>query len=266
MVKNHTISNSVLANLEDLIHAFAGSLSIDETLETVLNRLLEYLHTEAASVFLCNESASEFVCHACVGPVDLMGIKIKLGSGIVGRAVAESKVQLIRDTYEDKNFYSEVDKQTGFNTRSILCAPLVVQNVTLGAIEIINKIPSPDNPEGLFDETDMQLLTILASSAALAIRNASMAVEMVKNETLHRELQIARTIQESFLPVFNAQHPIIGLNRSAKEVSGDFFDYLLLPNGNYLFNIGDVSGKGIEAALLMAKGSSLYHYYDRRNL
>ncbi len=70
---------------------------------------------------------------------------------------------------------------------------------------------------------------------------------------------LARNIQESFLPSFDEQHPIMGINLAAKNVSGDFFDYMLLPDGRYSFNIGDVSGKGMDAALLMARAHSLYH-------
>lgn len=134
-----------------------------------------------------------------------------------------------------------------------------MQEEKLGAIEFINKIPDLDNPEGLFDEVDASLLNILASSAALAIRNATMARELVLTETLQHELALARGIQESFLPAFDEQHPISGINLAAKNVSGDFFDYLQLPDGRYVFNIGDVSGKGMNAALLMARAHSLFH-------
>lgn len=96
-------------------------------------------------------------------------------------------------------------------------------------------------------------------AAALAIHNAEMANELVRSEMIQQELEIAHTIQESFLPEFEEEHPIVGLNLAAKNVSGDFFDYFRQKDGLYVFNIGDVSGKGMDAALLMAKASSLYH-------
>jgi sigma-B regulation protein RsbU (phosphoserine phosphatase) len=86
-----------------------------------------------------------------------------------------------------------------------------------------------------------------------------MASELVRSGMMQQELDIARTIQESFLPIYEESHPIAGINQAAKNVSGDFFDYFLQPDGDYVFNIGDVSGKGMDAALLMAKASSLYH-------
>ena len=248
-----------LQNLEELIQAFTFSLDIRETLDATLRRLMDFLHTEAASVFLLDPQSAELVCEACAGPVDLRGLRLPPGTGIVGKAVAEAATQLVRDTRRAPGFYAGVDHASGFDTRSILCAPLLLHGECIGAIELLNKRRAADAIEGLFGEDDRQLLAILASSAALAIHNARLAAELARSRALQRELEIARSIQESFLPAFEANHPIAGINLAAREVSGDFFDYLLLPNGKYVFNIGDVSGKGVEAALLMAKASSLYH-------
>lgn len=252
-------SAQLLAHLQSIIQDFACSLDIDETLHTTLDSLMRHLRTEAASVFLLDREGRELVCHACAGPVDLRGTRLPLGQGIVGRCVATSSVQLVRDARNASDFHPDIDRQTGFATRSLLCAPLVVQDHALGAIELINKIPDLDNTAGLFNAVDAQLLSILAASAALAIRNASLARELVHTRTLQHELALARSIQESFLPVFDEMHPIVGINLAAKNVSGDFFDYVRLADGAYSFNIGDVSGKGIDAALLMARASSLYH-------
>jgi sigma-B regulation protein RsbU (phosphoserine phosphatase) len=253
------VSGLLLQHLQDIIQDFAGSLDIAETLNVTLNSLMSNMKTEAASVFLLSPDRRELVCHACAGPVDLKGMRMDAAKGIAGRAIATGQVQLIRDTRESANFFGDMDAATGFKTRSILCCPLQVQDHTLGAIEIINKIPTLDNTEGLFDEIDAQLVSILAASAALALRNATLARELVVTETLQHELALARNIQESFLPTFDAQHPILGINLAAKNVSGDFFDYMRLSDGRYSFNIGDVSGKGMDAALLMARAHSLYH-------
>ena len=253
------ISGRLLQHLQDIIQNFACSLDINETLAVTLTSLMSNMRTEAASVFLLTPDRRELVCHACAGPVDLLGMRMDSAKGIAGRAIATGQVQLIRDTRESTSFFDGIDAKSGFSTRSILCCPLQVQEQTLGAIEIINKIPTLDNPEGLFDEVDAQLVSILASSAALAIRNATLAKELVVTETLQHELVLARNIQESFLPSFEEQHPIMGINVAAKNVSGDFFDYMLQSDGRYSFNIGDVSGKGMDAALMMARAHSLYH-------
>lgn len=252
-------SEQLLQHLQKISQDFACSLDIGATLDTTLTSLMDNLHTEAASVFLLDPGTQELVCHASAGPVDLRGTRMGCTQGIVGRSIATNKVQLIRDTRLSPGFFDGIDQSTGFTTRSILCAPLIVQGETLGAIELLNKIPDLHNTEGLFEEVDAQLLNILAASAALAIRNATLIRELVSSRTLQHELALARHIQERFLPTFDPEHPIAGINLAAKNVSGDFFDYLLLPDGTYSFNIGDVSGKGMDAALLMARASSLHH-------
>ncbi|MDG2176358.1 MAG: SpoIIE family protein phosphatase [Gammaproteobacteria bacterium] len=257
-MKKAKLPTEVLDNLEDLIQTFEYSLDIEETLDLTLKKLMEHMHCEAASIFLTNDG-DKLTCMANAGPVDIKGYTIDKDTGIIGKAIEESEIQMIMDTRESNQFFEGVDDKTGFQTRSILCVPLIVHKEILGAIELINKLPSKKNPDGLFSEVDKHLLSILASSAALAIRNSRMASELVQSEMVQQELEIARTIQESFLPVYTEEHPIAGINLAAKNVSGDFFDYFLQPDGTYVFNIGDVSGKGMDAALLMAKASSLYH-------
>lgn len=257
-LKKAKLPSAVLDNLEDLIQTFEYSLDIDETLALTLRKLMEHMHCEAASIFLINDDGN-LTCRANAGPVDIKGYTVEIGKGILGQAIADSEIQLITDTRNTDQFFGGIDDKTGFQTRSILCVPLSVHKETIGAIELINKLPSKSNPDGLFSEVDKHLLSILASSASLAIHNSRMASELVQSEMVQQELQIARTIQESFLPVYEEIHPITGINQAAKNVSGDFFDYFRQPDGTYVFNIGDVSGKGMDAALLMAKASSLYH-------
>lgn len=82
---------------------------------------------------------------------------------------------------------------------------------------------------------------------------------------LNKELGLAREIQRSLLPVDMGEgFPLTGLNISARDLSGDFYDYFTLPDGRIYFNLGDVSGKGINAALLMAKTSSLFRCLGKR--
>ena len=82
---------------------------------------------------------------------------------------------------------------------------------------------------------------------------------------LNSELQLAREIQQSLLPKDNTTaFPITGVNESARHLSGDFYDYFVLPDGRIYFNLGDVSGKGMNAALLMAKTSSLFRCLGKK--
>ena len=240
--------------LAQLTHDFASSLHIDETLKHAIDRFMVYLNAEAASIFLLEADASSLVCRECAGPVDIRGLSLAPDQGIVGQTVAHNEPKIVRDVSNNPSFAADVDEDTGFVTRSILCAPLSVRGECIGALELLNK----RTDDGLFDLNDMQLATTVASAAALAIHNARMAAELVEQERVRKELELARQIQESLLPgEMPAQFPVHGLNIPAREVSGDFFDFFELDDGRIYFSLADVSGKGMNAALLMAKSTSV---------
>ncbi len=240
--------------LAKLTHDFASSLHIDETLRHAIDRFMVYLNAEAASIFLLEKDESALVCRECAGPVDIKGLRLDPEQGIVGQTVSHNEPKIVRDVSKNPSFAAGVDEGTGFVTRSILCAPLSVRGECLGALELLNK----RTDDGLFDLTDMQLATTVASAAALAIHNARMALELVEQERVRKELELARQIQESLLPnPIDGHFPVHGLNIPALEVSGDFFDFLELEDGRIYFSLADVSGKGMNAALLMAKTTSV---------
>ncbi|MDK9721679.1 MAG: SpoIIE family protein phosphatase [Rhodospirillales bacterium] len=232
---------------------FATTKDLDTSLKHGLERIADALDAEAASLFLVEKA--ELVCHACAGPVDIAGLRIPLNSGIVGRTVSGRMTQSVLDVQNDPDFHASVDSKTGFVTRSILCAPMVVQSEALGAIELINK----KTGDGLFVLSDARVLEALSAAAALALLNARMAQALVEQERLQREMELAAQIQQSLLPENRpAPFPIAGLGRPFREVAGDFYDILPLTDGRIGFCLGDVSGKGMDAALLMAKTASLF--------
>jgi sigma-B regulation protein RsbU (phosphoserine phosphatase) len=242
--------------LAEVSQAFASSLDLDETLHNAVAKMMDYLKAEAASLFLLENDDRELVCKVCVGPVDITGLRLDSNKGIVGRTVWDGSVQMIRDAREEPDFAGFVDEQTGFTTRSILCAPLSVSGQRIGCLEVINKTEA----DGLFGERDRSLIEVLGASASLAIHNATMATALVEQERMRKELDLAREIQLSLLPRSKPDdYPVCGINASALEVSGDFYDCYTLADGQISFNLGDVSGKGMNAALLMAKTSSLLH-------
>lgn len=235
---------------------FAAAVDLGRTLQTAIQRTLEHLDAEAGSIFLLEPASRMLVCKSCAGPLDITGLKLEMGHGIVGRAVATNQLQMVLDVSQDSGFNSFVDSQTGFVTRSILCAPLQIGGTQLGAIEVINK----KSADGLFSPADASLLSAFAAMAALAIHNARMAAALVEQERLKKELELAGEIQRSLLPPAPAEDfPVHGLNVPALEVSGDFYHFFVLPDGRISFCLGDVSGKGMNASLLMAKTISLFH-------
>lgn len=255
-INNPRSVDEQLSLLAEMVQSFASSLDINETLTNAIEKFILYLNAEAASIFLVENDNDELVCRGCAGPVDITGLRLPAGSGIVGKTVLTRRSQIIRDVSRDPDFARSVDKDTGFVTRSILCAPLIVQDKCIGALELINKRGN----DGLFNERDKNFLVALASAGALAIYNARMADQLVGQERLRKELELAREIQESLLPAAPAENfPVQGINIPAREVSGDFYDFFQRRDGLIYFNLADVSGKGMNAALLMAKVSSLLH-------
>ena len=236
-----------------LSRSFAATQNVEATIRQALAQIVRLMKVEAGAIFLLDDAGTALICRASAGPVDIEGLSVPRGQGIVGRAVAEDTVLVVEHAYQDSAFYAEADRHTGFTTRSILCAPLTVGRSSIGAVEVLNKHDGQP-----FDAGDQNMLKVMASSAALAISNARLAAKLVEQERLKRELELASAIQRSLLPEDDETLPIAGINRPIHEVSGDFYDFFQLPDSAIAFCLGDVSGKGMNAALLMAKTASLF--------
>jgi sigma-B regulation protein RsbU (phosphoserine phosphatase) len=241
--------------IAEMTREFTASHDYKTIVHSALERITKYVGAEAASLFLLTDNGETLACSACYGPVDITGLRISAKSGVVGRSVQSREGALVRDVSEDADFGKNVDAKSGFKTRSLLVAPLTIGQDCLGAIEIINRIGG----DGLFTAEDLVLLETLARAAALAINNFRLTEQIVQQERERHELELASEIQRDLLPQpAGRDFPIHGINIPARSVSGDFFDILVLPDGRIWFNVGDVSGKGMNAALLMAKTSSLF--------
>jgi len=233
----------------------AVTINLGETIQKALDLIVKFVGAEGGALFLFDENNFVLTCKASAGPVDIRGISVHSGEGIVGQCVTENASRMVRDVSEDPNFDHTIDDATGFRTHSILCTPMTVNGHKLGAVELVNK----RTDDGLFSETDLLMLQTLASAAALAINNAHMAEELVEQERVSRELELATEMQRSLLPTAPADtYPISGINLPAYEMSGDFYDFFELGDGRIYFSLGDVSGKGMDAALLMSKTASLF--------
>jgi len=250
--------NQISAQLEllsEMGRDFASSLDIQGSLERAVSHITDYVKAEGGALFLLDDEGKTLSCHACVGATDIVGLTLPSDQGIVGRCVQNDRSEIVRDVQNDPNFYGKFDEQTGYTTRSILCATLSVKDERIGAIELINK----RGGDHLFEESDLRLLESMCASAALAINNARMAEALVEQERFARELELAAEIQRSLLPDSGDENfAVHGLNVPARTVSGDFFDFFQMEDGRICFNLGDVSGKGMNAALLMAKTASLF--------
>jgi len=245
---------------------FAYSLDLNDTLKTALQVIIARINAQAANIFLINEKKKKFECIASLHQDYLDEYELDLKDGVMGKAVEQKKCIRVgnvrKDVREIAEFYFDLDNKTNFTTYSVLCSPLIAANECLGVIHCLNK----KTETKLFIEDDRQLLETLSSPAAMAIRNAKMAKEMVEKNKIQKEVEIVGEIQKSLLSQNKKDpFPIAGINIPAKVVSGDFYNFSDLGEGKYGFGVADVSGKGIKSSLLMSKASSLYRCLSKTN-
>ena len=238
---------------------FAISLDLNDTLKTALQVIIARINAQAANIFLINEKKKKFQCIASLHQDYLDEYELDLKDGVMGKAVEQKKCIRVgnvkKDVREIAEFYFDLDNKTNFTTYSVLCSPLIAANECIGVIHCLNKKTN----DKLFIEDDRKLLETLSAPAALAIRNAKMAQEMVEKNKIQKEVEIVGEIQKSLLSKNKKESfPIAGINIPAKVVSGDFYNFSELGDGKYGFGVADVSGKGIKSSLLMSKASSLY--------
>jgi sigma-B regulation protein RsbU (phosphoserine phosphatase) len=170
---------------------------------------------------------------------------------IVRRALEEGVGLLSVDVSDDPNLVLSATL-VSLHLRSFLCVPLLGwENRRLGVIQL-----DCLRPGHAFSADDLELLTTLAIQVSTVLENAALHAERLREERLRQELRLARDIQQAFLPtdfelfadgdpeLFARVHP-------AREVSGDLYDFFRLPDGRLAFFLGDVSGKGMPAALFM---------------
>jgi len=251
-----------LAFLADLSQSLAVSLDLRETLPAVVDRIVDFMQVEAASLFLLDDATRVIECKLSVGPVDVVGTRLAIGQGVVGRAVAENATQIVTDAGADARVWRASDESTGFVTRSLVCAPLRTAAGPIGALEIINR-----RDGRAFTSDDAELLDLVAAPAALAINSARLAATLLAQQRLKREFDLARRMQRLLLPKRRrGGFPVIGSNHPAHEISGDFYDYFDLPDGQIGFVVGDVSGKGLDAAMLMVRAAALLRWIGKDGL
>lgn len=175
----------------------------------------------------------------------------RLSMTILGEAMDKARAILSHDASSDKRF-SLSESVTNLRIRSVMCAPLVVPGgQSLGAIQI----DSVDKTTP-FSEDDLEVLASVAAQAALALDNAQLHATSLKQRDYERDLEFATQVQLGFLP--NEQPQVDGYEffdfyEAAQRVGGDLFDYVRLTDGRLAITVGDVAGKGLPAALLMAR-------------
>ena len=240
-----------------------SSLDLDELLGIIMTTASEVMRTEAASLMLLDKKTNDLefrVALGCKASNLKESFRIKMGEGIAGAVAKSGKSIVVNDVRKDKRFAGRFDKSTGFVTKAILCVPMHVQGKITGVLEAIN----PRHP---FSQNDLHLFEIFADQAAIAAENARLHGELVSQERAKQELKIAHEIQQNFLPDFTQNSfpvEIAAQNIPARDVGGDFYDAVRIDSSKTGIIIGDVSGKGVPAALYMVRAISEYRYLSLR--
>ncbi|MFA5074455.1 MAG: GAF domain-containing SpoIIE family protein phosphatase [Nitrospirota bacterium] len=248
-----------LSKLIEVNQIISSSLNLDDILENVMAISKQVMNADASSLMLLDEKTQELVYEVALGSV---GQKLKqefrlaLGQGIAGSVAQDGKPLLLEDAYTHPHFYRGHDEATGYRTKSMITVPLKTADRVIGVAQVINRL---DNKP--FDSDDLELFIALSRLAAIAIDNAMMHKVLMEKQRLIKDMEFARTVQESFLPQTAPQIPNYQFSAHytpAQEVGGDFYDFIRLDENRTGIVIGDVSGKGVPAALFMAKlGSDL---------
>lgn len=249
---------SKVADLSSLIEVsiiINSILDVDELVGLVMEKAQSVMKAEASSVLLVNEETNMLECEVALGEVgdQVKKIQLKMGEGIAGWVAQHGEAEIIPDVAADPRFASKIDDSTGFQTRSILAAPLSVKNKVIGVAEVINRVDGK-----AFDEEDLELFSTFCRQVAMAIENARMYKLKLEKQKLEQQLEHARTIQQSFMPQVFPSSPdqkfsVYGQSLAAASVGGDLFDLIEFGKDEIGVALGDVTGKGVPAALYMAR-------------
>ncbi len=186
--------NQELDTLRQIGGALAAStFDMDKVLQHTMDMIQVIMDVEAGSLMLLDGNELEFkVAFNIIADVDILkGSRFKLGKGIAGYSAARGESVIVRNAKESKHFYPDFDRMTGFETRSVLCVPLISQGKVLGVIEVLNK------RQGEFVQGDLQLLQSIATTVSIAMENARLYGETL---TMAEKERAIRNMFQKFVP------------------------------------------------------------------
>ncbi|MBT5869092.1 MAG: SpoIIE family protein phosphatase [Nitrospinaceae bacterium] len=242
-----------------------SELNLANLLDTIMNVAKKVMNADACSLLLIDDETDELVFQIALSKVgeEIKSMtRLKMGEGIAGTVAETGESLLIEDAYQHPKFNPGYDKKTGFQTGSILCSPLKAKGKTIGVCQVIHG----KSQERVFQSSDLQLFLLLCDSAALAIHNARMHMVLMENQRMEKDMEFAQSVQESFLPTSTPQHAnftFAALTHAAQVVGGDYYDFIPFENEMLGIVLGDVSGKGVPAALQMARLMSDFRYISQ---
>jgi len=180
-----------LSTLYEVGQVITSSLDLDTVLERIMHQAVDLLEVEAGSLVLVDAASQDLVFRIALGPKgdQVQGLRLPQGTGVVGQVAVSGRPLCVNDTRTDPRFYPGTDAVSGFQTRSILAAPLISHDQTIGVIEVMNR---QDNRP--FLQEHMDLLIAFAAQSAIAIENAQLYQRA--DEALARRMHELTTIAE----------------------------------------------------------------------
>lgn len=254
MIRESSVQEGSAERLTRLIFEHAAQVGRSHDLSELIHLnahfAREIVGADRCSLWLIDETANELWTIVAHG---MKEIRIPFGHGLVGVCVRDGEVVLTNDVQHDPRFHSTVDANSGYESRQMLCMPMRGAGRVIGALQLLNK-------EKGFTERDVNLVELLAHFAASAVESERLRQGAESARLLRHELDLARDVQSRLLPQEGIQTEgvtAVCFCRPAKIVGGDYCDLIPLGEGRLAFTLGDVSGKGIAAAVMMASIQTL---------
>jgi serine phosphatase RsbU (regulator of sigma subunit) len=233
-----------------------SSSTLEQTLEQIVSLVFEAVPADRC-LLMMRDDANQELRVAVARLRDRVGEvgEIRVSRNVMDEVVIKGKSVLTSDAQHDPRFASGTVVLQG--VRSVLAVPLGVSEKVFGIIYADSPIA-----EGRFTEDHLKVLTTLASVAAIRVENARLVEARFQQERLERELQLAMEIQQRFQPTAPPVVPgyeFQGISFPCYEIGGDYYDFIEREDGRLVIALGDVSGKGTAAALLMSSLHAAIH-------
>ena len=243
---------STLETLSEIGREFGAILNLDELLRRIANLTRRLIDYRTFGILLVNDRTGELEMKVAERYGDTITVpRVKLGHGIVGYAALHKVAVNVPDVSIDPRYIKVVD-----DARSELVIPLMLQDRCVGVFDL-------ESPElDAFTKSHVDILTLLASQAAVAIENAQLYERIRSNEKrLEKEIRFAQRVQAGLLPMELPKRmkgiDVAARLEPARGLGGDFYDFLAPEPNSLVVAVGDVSGKGVAAALYSAFAGEL---------
>jgi len=234
------------------------TVALDDVLPKLLDSLFKiFIQADRGFVILRPNADGPLLVKAVKHRRENMEDRVRISRTIINQVLSTKEAILSADASNDSRFGSE--SIADLRIRSVMCAPLINSDGSpVGAIQIDTM-----DQRSRFQKEDLDVLASVASQAAIAIDNAQMHEDALKQQELKRDLELAHKVQRGLLPAAPPKidgYHFFDFYEPAIQVGGDYYDYIELPGGRLAVVLGDVSGHGVSAALLMAKLSGDVRY------